>query len=111
MRKVSSKAAMTAFKIYVTKTDGKPLCLEHFIEFMIGIMKKYDFCDSKAEEDNLKEGFGEVFKTFDYDCSGNLDKEEIANCLSMMCGGSINEKLLAAFNLFDINNSMTLDFD
>ena len=28
-----------------------------------------------------------------------------------MCGGSINDKIFAAFSLFDINNSMTLSFD
>jgi hypothetical protein len=28
-----------------------------------------------------------------------------------MCGGTVNEKIFAAFNLFDANNSMTLTFD
>ena len=111
MRQVSSKAAMAAFKTYVAKGGTTPLCKEHFVDFMITIMQRYDFCDTKAEEDNLRDGFDQVFETFDYDKSGNLDSEEIANCLSMMCGGSINEKLLAAFNLFDVNSSMTLDFD
>jgi len=74
-------------------------------------MKKYDFCDTKAEEDVLRMGFEDVFTMFDYDKSGYLDNEEIANCLALMCGGSINEKIFAAFNLFDMNNSMTLSFD
>lgn len=74
-------------------------------------MKKYDFCDTKAEEEVLKMGFDDIFETFDYDKSGKLDSEEIANCFSIMCGGSINDKIFAAFNLFDINNTMTLDFD
>lgn len=25
----------------------------------------------------------------------------MANCLALMCGGSINDKIFAAFNLFD----------
>ena len=74
-------------------------------------MKKYDFCDTKAEEDMLRTSFHKVFETFDYDKSGKLDCEEIANCLSLMCGGSINEKIYAAFNMFDVNNTMTLSFD
>ena len=74
-------------------------------------MKNYDFCDTKAEEEVLKMGFDDVFETFDYDRSGKLDSEEIANCFSIMCGGSINDKIFAAFNLFDVNNTMTLDFD
>jgi Ca2+-binding EF-hand superfamily protein len=78
---------------------------------MISMMKKYDFCDTKAEEEVMKMGFDDVFETFDYDKSGKLDSEECANCLALMCGGSINEKIFAAFNLFDLNNSMTLSFD
>ena len=78
---------------------------------MIHMMKKYDFCDTKAEEDVMRGGFDDVFRTFDYDKSGKLDSEECANCLALMCGGSINEKIFAAFNLFDLNNSMTLSFD
>jgi Ca2+-binding EF-hand superfamily protein len=78
---------------------------------MISMMKSYDFCDSKAEEEVLKLGFDDVFEAFDYDKSGKLDSEEIANCLALMCGGTINDKIYSAFNLFDVNNSMTLSFD
>lgn len=78
---------------------------------MISIMKKYDFCDTKSEEEIIREEFDKVFSTFDYDNSGTLDTEEVANCLSLMCGGSINHKIYAAFTLFDDNNSMTLSFD
>lgn len=31
--------------------------------------------------------------------------------LSIMCGGNVEEKIYASFQLFDMNNSMTLDFD
>ena len=78
---------------------------------MIDMMKRYDFCDTKAEEDMMRLGFDDVFELFDYDKSGKLDSDELANCLALMCGGSINEKIYAAFNLFDVNGSMTLDFD
>lgn len=82
-----------------------------FIEFMLELMKKYDFCDTQAEQDIMKLGFDDVFESFDYNKNGKLDAEEIANCLALMCGGSINEKIFAAFNLFDANDSMTLSFD
>jgi Ca2+-binding EF-hand superfamily protein len=59
----------------------------------------------------MRDGFDNVFEKFDYDKCGKLNREEIANCLSLMCGGSINDKFYAAFSLFDVNNSMTLDFD
>ena len=59
----------------------------------------------------MRKEFDNVFKTFDKDSNGYLDAEEVANCLSLMCGGSVNDKIFAAFNLFDVNNSMTLGFD
>lgn len=52
-----------------------------------------------------------MFTIFDNDETGTLDAEEVANCLAILCGGSINDKIFAAFNLFDVNNSMTLSFD
>ena len=111
MRKVCALAASKAFKIYIQKNGNEPLSKGEFVEFMINIMKKYDFCDTKAEEEIVREEFDNVFSTFDYDKSGTLDTEEIANCLSLMCGGSINNKIYASFTLFDENNSMTLSFD
>lgn len=53
----------------------------------------------------------EVFNCFDADLSGQLDANEIANCLALMCGGTINDKIFAAFKLFDVNDSTTLSFD
>lgn len=111
MRKVNAQQASKAFKIFISKSDTDELNKGEFVDFMIQMMKKYDFCDTKAEEDVMRSGFDEVFSTFDYDKSGKLDSEECANCLALMCGGSINEKIFAAFNLFDLNNSMTLSFD
>ena len=93
MRKVSALTASKAFKNYILKNGNNPLSKDEFVEFMISIMKKYDFCDTKAEEEIVREEFDKVFSTFDYDKSGTLDGEEIANCLSLMCGGSINHKI------------------
>ena len=111
MRKINAQRASKAFKKFIASSETDELDKKEFIDFGISVMKKYDFCDTKAEEDVLRTSFDEVFETFDYDRSGKLDSEEIANCLSLMCGGSINEKIYAAFNMFDVNNTMTLSFD
>ena len=111
MRKVNAQKASKAFKAFIASSETDELDKQEFVDFGVKIMKKYDFCDTKAEEDVLRESFDRVFETFDYDKSGRLDSEEIANCLSLMCGGSINEKIYAAFNMFDVNNTMTLSFD
>ena len=111
MRKINATKASKAFKAFIQKNNNANLNKNEFIDFMISMMKNYEFCDSKAEEEVLKLGFDDAFEAFDYDKSGKLDSEEIANCLALMCGGTINDKIYSAFNLFDVNNSMTLSFD
>lgn len=53
----------------------------------------------------------EIFNMFDADKSGTVDTKELANCMAIMCGGSMSEKINAAFILFDENNSGTMSFD
>jgi len=111
MRKVNASKASKALKRYFAETGDQKISKDEFIDFMLNLMKKMDFCDTNSEREMMKLGFDDVFEVFDYDKSGYLDREEIANCLSLMCGGTINEKIFAAFNMFDQNNSMTLSFD
>ena len=40
--------------------------------------------------------------------NGTIDSKEMANCISLLCGGSVNDKIRAAFDLFDENNSNSL---
>ena len=53
----------------------------------------------------------EIFRIFDVDQGGTVDSKELANCLALMCGGTMTEKLQAAFILFDVDNSGTMGFD
>jgi len=64
-----------------------------------------------AERALIEPKLEKVFSCFDADSSGFLDAQEIANCLALLCGGTINEKIFAAFKLFDANDSTTLSFD
>ena len=84
---------------------------QEFVDFMLDLLEKFDLCDSMAQRALIEPKLEDVFNNFDADLSGKLDAEEIANCLAMMCGGTINEKIFAAFKLFDLNDSTTLSFD
>ena len=44
-----------------------------------------------------------LFKTFDADGNGVVDFAELASGLSILCGGSRDDKVAAAFELFDAN--------
>jgi Ca2+-binding EF-hand superfamily protein len=47
---------------------------------------------------------------FDVDDSGTCDPGELSNCMAMMCGGTLADKVKAAFILFDANNNGTMAY-
>ena len=49
MRKLNAQRASKSFKLFIKGSDSDEMSKEEFIEFMIDMMKKYDFCDTKAE--------------------------------------------------------------
>jgi Ca2+-binding EF-hand superfamily protein len=53
----------------------------------------------------------EIFDIFDVDDSQTVEAHELANCLAVMCGGSMGDKINAAFLLFDQNGSGTMSYD
>lgn len=111
MRKINAQTASKQFKIFIQLSETDDMDKAEFVDFMIMLMKKEDLCETLSDEEVLRMSYDEIFAIFDYNKNERLDAEEIANCLALMCGGSINEKIFAAFNLFDVNNSMTLSFD
>ena len=109
--RINASEASKALKAHIAKGGKETFDMEEFADFMIGILKKHNLCDTEAEKELIRDAFCQVFVIFDHNLTADLDMEEVANLLSIMCGGSINEKIYAAFNLFDVNNSMTLSFD
>ena len=61
MRRVNAQRASKMFKQYVAKNGDEPLDKEAFVDFMIDVMKKYDFCDTLSEQEIMREGFDDVF--------------------------------------------------
>lgn len=61
----------------------------------------------KGFESYLKQ----IFSIFDYNGNGTFSQNEMCNCLTLMCGGTIKDKIQAAFILQDKNNSNTLTFE
>ena len=53
----------------------------------------------------------EIFDIFDVDNSGTCDSAEMSNMMALMCGGSVNDKVKAAFVLFDQNNNGTMAYN
>ena len=57
MRKINAQKASKAFKAFIASSDTDELDEKEFTDFGINVMKKYDFCDTKAEEDMLRTSF------------------------------------------------------
>ncbi|KAK9449563.1 uncharacterized protein V1518DRAFT_416358 [Limtongia smithiae] len=52
-----------------------------------------------------------VFNVFDNDSSGSIDFKEFICALSITARGSVEEKLLWSFQLYDINNDGMISYD
>ena len=83
---------------------------EQFTNFMLELVQKLEGINTTDNREEIVAGFEQAFKYFDRDENGVLDREELATCVSMLCGGSVDDKIFAAFIMFDVNNIMQLNF-
>ena len=59
--------------------------------------------DVNVDPDRLQVILDRMFDLFDTDGNGVVDFSELASGLSVLCGGSRDDKAKAAFSLFDYN--------
>ena len=59
--------------------------------------------DVNVDPDRLQVILDRMFDLFDTDGNGVVDFSELASGLSVLCGGSRDDKVKAAFSLFDYN--------
>ena len=52
-----------------------------------------------------------MFDAFDTDHDGTVDSQELSSGLSVLCGGSRDEKVRAAFALYDVNGDGFIDLE
>lgn len=72
-----------------------------------------DVFDALSEEakEKIKEVINGLFTLFDTDNSGSVDFGELASGLSVLCGGTKDQKVQAAFSLFDFNGDGYISMD
>ena len=71
-------------------------CFSNFLERAGGYSEEED-------SDKLNVVKSRLFEIFDVDGNGTVDFSELASGLSILCGGSRDDKARAAFSLFDYN--------
>lgn len=80
---------------------------EEFVDMIIGIGNQKKGWDRKRHERALKD----IFKLVDFNGNGTIEADEMLNALTLLSGGSEDEKIEAVFSLYDLddNGLITLD--
>jgi len=80
-----------------------------FAEIIVKLIKKY--VDENLEDKKLEKISYTMFQRFDQDNNGVVDMKELFSGLSLLCGGSLGEKIHAACSLHDESGDGNFQFE
>lgn len=101
LESVRADDLVALFSAAVARSSGRSdvLTREQFKQCFFAILKTQRRAPTRA----LTQFLDRLFNAFDTDGSGTVDFVELSTGLSVLCGGSQEEKVVAAFSLFDAN--------
>ncbi|EGZ25194.1 hypothetical protein PHYSODRAFT_479256 [Phytophthora sojae] len=104
------------FEIFAGEADENGLLSrdafnESFRKVIAGQKAKGARATSPETQKKLQEVIDGLFDLFDRDNSGAVDFGELASGLSVLCGGTKDQKVEAAFSLFDFNGDGFISLD
>ncbi|KAF1780263.1 EF-Hand 1, calcium-binding site [Phytophthora cactorum] len=104
------------FEIFAGEADEDGLLSrdafnESFRKVLSGQKSKGERASDAETQKNLQEVIDGLFDLFDRDNSGAVDFGELASGLSVLCGGTKDQKVEAAFSLFDFNGDGFISLD
>ena len=76
--------------------------MEQFLAIMLPLVSVQQ---NKMSSIIVNSAMKEIFALFDHDKNGTINTWELANCMSILGGGSKQSKIASAFLLFDQDNS------
>lgn len=68
------------------------------------------FLPFSLNQDHLQSVLDRIFKLFDEDGNGMITFNELSAGLTVLCGGSREDKVETVFHLFDDNGGMNFSF-
>jgi Ca2+-binding EF-hand superfamily protein len=74
-----------------------------FMNAFFTLVDKSDNLETEEELLRAEMLFDMIFEAFDADGNGFIDFNELSSGVSVLCGGSTNTKIQAAFSLYDLN--------
>lgn len=99
------------FEVFATEANGEGLLSrEAFHKSFRSLMKTSAPSDPTASK-KIQEIVDGLFSLFDSDGSGFVDFGELASGLSVLCGGTQQQKVRAAFALFDFNGDGVISLE
>ncbi|RAW38367.1 hypothetical protein PC110_g5374 [Phytophthora cactorum] len=104
------------FEIFAGEADEDGLLSrdafnESFRKVLSGQKSKGERASDAETQKNLQEVIDGLFDLFDRDNSGAVDFGELASGLSVLCGGTKDQKVEVAFSLFDFNGDGFISLD
>ena len=89
------------FEMLANSADDEGLVpIDGYIDCFTSV---FDQARTTEEHNRLKQLFYSIFELFDTDTTGKVDFAELSSGISVLCGGSSDDKVRSAFALFDFN--------
>ncbi|CAI5740369.1 unnamed protein product [Peronospora farinosa] len=104
------------FEIFAGETNEDGLLSrdafdESFRKVIDGQKSKAGWMSDPKTQKKMQEIIDSLFNLFDRDGNGAVDFGELASGLSVLCGGTKDQKVKAAFSLFDFNDDGFISLD
>ena len=102
--KLSAYDANEVYEIFSEMSPSGSLNEENFVKCFNRIIKLGGGHDSEEDKNNADAVIRKLFQAFDSNNNGVVDSRELASGISVLCSGSQDDKIQAAFALYDLNN-------
>jgi len=100
------------FEVFAAATDSQGyISREAFVDCFAALVEGAGGPLSIDDEDLLQIMYGHLYELFDTDDNGVVDFTEVTTGLTVVCGGSMDEKAKAAFDLYDYNHDGVISLD
>ena len=88
-----------------TDLDDGTISLDAFTDCLAEISRHVGQIENVNDEDSLRLVVHELFQLFDQDNSDTVDMVELSSGMAVLAGGDVDEKVRAAFKLYDFDDN------
>ena len=100
---LQSYSVEDVFEAFAEAADDEGLLSRQAFNSVFRKLIKAGGAIADADKPRIEGVVDRLFETFDADGNGVVDFSELASGLSVLCGGSREDKVEAAFSLYDLN--------